>query len=856
MKKNLLYILMSLALVACATKKPEKRSKFLKGFSAQYNTLFNAQDALNTEFDTRSEAHRDNFYAPYINILTYEEMPVGSDLGQSPAFSAASSGRKGASALPSGIESVQGAPIGRMPAGDQGTTPAKGATILEIAEAKALKTIDKYSVIREGQEENDKIFDAYITLAQARIYMGKPLSALDALNQVFTKMKDDKRLPLARIYQGLAFAKMGDHFKANDIFTKLKSEKLKDDYAALLSIYHAESLLDSGKKEEAIKELASAYELNGSRNMRSRIAFLRGQILNSVGRNAEARDSFTSAYKYSNDFEFEVKSQIEIAKTFNDKNDYSGAKKYIEDISKKGTYASRKNEFYYALGLMANKAGKKEEAQEYFRKSLAEEVSDPQIRGLNFYEIGKGYFDNNDYISAGAYYDSAIAVMTYEPSKVLLQEQSSNIKKLATNYYLVKKNDSILALTRMSDADRQVYFAKHIEKIKAKEEALERERIRAERQQGFDTGDYSANSVFAGRSSAFQDFGGGSKGFYFSNTTAISRGSQDFRQVWGNRALVDNWRYGARMTTLDDAKNLAMGQTTVQDPRRFESSFYIEKIPTSNMVIEGLKKDRDTAALGMGIMYDDFFLNRPLATSTLYTLVDNKPEEKVMLRALYEIFSMNYEKNPQIAERAKQILLTDYPYTSYAEFARNPRSGSFMKSNAAVEQAYRTAFSLYENEKFEDSRLLIDQTLTQYPQDALVPKFTLLNAFNAGKTSGKEVMILQLEQIALNYKDTQEGIKAAEMLQWLKSDLNFVRTDNTGNPVTPQQPVQPPVGTGNNDVNVRQQEEIRRQENERKARQIPRMSPSIQPGAPTQSIPSTQPTQNNPYAPPPVPNRN
>jgi hypothetical protein len=27
-------------------------------------------------------------------------------------------------------------------------------------------------------------------------------------------------------------------------------------------------------------------------------------------------------------------------------------------ISKKGTYGSRKNEFYYALGLMANKAGK------------------------------------------------------------------------------------------------------------------------------------------------------------------------------------------------------------------------------------------------------------------------------------------------------------------------------------------------------------------------------------------------------------------------------------------------------------------------------------------------------------------
>ncbi len=77
--------------------------------------------------------------------------------------------------------------------------------------------------------------------------------------------------------------------------------------------------------------------------------------------------------------------------------------------AKKGTYGSRKNEFYYALGLMANKAGKPEEGQEYFRKSLLEKVSDPQVRGLAYYEIGRRYLDKNDYIGAGAYYDSALA---------------------------------------------------------------------------------------------------------------------------------------------------------------------------------------------------------------------------------------------------------------------------------------------------------------------------------------------------------------------------------------------------------------------------------------------------------------
>ena len=48
-----------------------------------------------------------------------------------------------------------------------------GATILEISEAKALKVIDKYSVLKGGQEKNKTIFDAHILLAQSRIYRNK-----------------------------------------------------------------------------------------------------------------------------------------------------------------------------------------------------------------------------------------------------------------------------------------------------------------------------------------------------------------------------------------------------------------------------------------------------------------------------------------------------------------------------------------------------------------------------------------------------------------------------------------------------------------------------------------------------------
>jgi hypothetical protein len=78
MKKNILFLIILSIFFSCAVKKPEKRSKFLKGFSANYNTFFNSEEALKSEFDTRTAAHQDNFYAPYITLLTYDENPKSS----------------------------------------------------------------------------------------------------------------------------------------------------------------------------------------------------------------------------------------------------------------------------------------------------------------------------------------------------------------------------------------------------------------------------------------------------------------------------------------------------------------------------------------------------------------------------------------------------------------------------------------------------------------------------------------------------------------------------------------------------------------------------------------------------------
>lgn len=770
MRKYALIILAAFMVVSCSPRKKKTKSGPMNRFFTYYNTLFNSKDAFDNEMITRDKKHKDNFFDPYISVFTTEDLAA--DVQNNGFGNSENTFNNGPGSLNANNSRPSSVP------------QAKGASTLQIAETKALKAISKYSVLVNGVEKNKYMFDAYLLLAKSRLYQKKYLESLDALSYIMNTMPKDKRIQMARIYQAHNFAKLKDNYRSRELFLDIQDQKLRKNERALASILYADMLLKTGKKEDALEELADAFTFNKNGKKRSRIAFLRGQILANLGKKQEARESFTTAYKYAYDFEFEVKTQIEIAKTFDaTTDDYAAAKKYLEKLSKKGTYNSRKNELYYAMGILAVNANQPKDADSLFRKSIKEKISDPQIRGLAFSKIAEKYFAQDDYLVAGAYYDSALVSMTYAPEKERLTELTANIKKLSKNYYLIKKNDSILALSKMSKDEQTAYFVKHIDKIKAKEAAEELAKKQAERRKGFDGGDYDANSMFANsKGGTFDNFGSpGKSTFYFNNTNNLPKGESNFKQIWGTRTLADNWRYAAKSATLEDMKNQALGITSIPDPRRLEPEFYIEQIPTKKEDIAKLKKDRDTASLGLGIMYDNFFSNTKLATKTLYDLVDTQPDEDTELKALYQAFVMNYQKDPQAAERAKQMILQKYPYTSYAEFVANPRSKDFNKPSESVEKLYAEAYTLHDKGKYVESIDLIHKIITDNPKDGLVPKLYLLNAFNAGKTAGKEVMILQLEQIVLNYAITPEGIKAKQILKHLKSDVEMDLTDDQGN---------------------------------------------------------------------------
>ena len=233
---------------------------YLKSEGYQVFSAYNGKEALKSELIQREKSYKDNFYAPYIKLLTYEEQ-----------VSASAMENLGVSGNDEGVPPADffrdDAPDNSISAG------GNNAGTLQIAEIKALKAIEKHSMLFNGKEKNKKIFDAYLLLAKARLFQGKALEALDAINTLKKNFPKDKRLNLAKIYEAYAYGKMGDFYQSDESFRDLKKEKLKKSDKKLLSIFYSEMLLESGKKEDAISELEDAYKFNKNKKLRSRIAF-------------------------------------------------------------------------------------------------------------------------------------------------------------------------------------------------------------------------------------------------------------------------------------------------------------------------------------------------------------------------------------------------------------------------------------------------------------------------------------------------------------------------------------------------------------------------------------------------------
>ncbi|MFY7671843.1 tetratricopeptide repeat protein [Tenacibaculum sp. MEBiC06402] len=742
MKKSynlFIFLIVASAIISCSTKKDSVINRNFHVLTTKYNVLFNGEQAFNKGLKDIENNYTDNFW----KRLPIEPIKFDDKSAVVIKFSSPGSG---------------------FDAKGEKTAPL---TPFDRAEEKAAKAIQKHSMNIKGYEKNRQIDDAYLLLGKSRYYTQRFIPAIEAFNYIIANYPKASLIYDTKVWRA----------KSN---IRLENEKLAiESLKLLIELDKNEKNLTPVQRQQAYTAMAMAYEKTDTiqkvidnlaistslvkNHQSARNAFVLGQIYSELNRKDSARMVFRKlADERWVPEKYRIHASIEMVKNIESKD--SSNVLLVDRLRKLIRNSDNRkylNELYYQAGVLQEDRGNTEKAIEYYLKSLEVPSTDVYQKTYAYEKLGNIYFEKQEYLLAGSFYDSVLNVTTeeFETEKRIrrIKRKNKGLTKLRSFEETVKNNDSILKIVAMSSDERTSFFESYIEKIK---EDDEKKRQRLLNSQDF-------GSQFGGGSS----FGGSNNQgkWYFYNTQSVGFGKVAFQKTWGSRTLEDNWRWSdknevGQETVTED------GTKTEKTDSRYVVDTYLKKIPSDPIVIATLKKERNDALYQLGLIYKEQFKNPELAIGKFETLYGINQNPDLILPINYHLYQLYKEIGEQEkASEKKDIILTNYSNSKFAEIIRKPDSKIVEeKKDDEIDKKYRLVYSLYKFNQFEDVVDQVDKLNDSAKNSELFPKFVLLRALAIGKYKSKEEYKKELEFVAFTFANRIEGKKAAEIIKLLK----------------------------------------------------------------------------------------
>ena len=223
---------------------------------------------------------------------------------------------------------------------------------------------------------------------------------------------------------------------------------------------------------------------------------------------------------------------------------------------------------------------------------------------------------------------------------------AKNLSSLVKYEKNLQKNDSILTLAALPKEQIEKYFQDYIDKIKKEDEELAQKKL---------------NQISFGSS-----FGGGLQSrdikgkWYFYNTQSLGFGKGEFKRVWGNRPLEDNWRISDKSISVNESNIDSDVATTIKNTR-YEISTYLKTVPTSPKELDSITFDRNTALFELGLIYKEQLKNPQKAIRNLERLLASEPDKELILPANYHLYQLYLLSGNSKASEYKDFIVNLYP---------------------------------------------------------------------------------------------------------------------------------------------------------------------------------------------------
>lgn len=336
---------------------------------------------------------------------------------------------------------------------------------------------------------------------------------------------------------------------------------------ARLLLARADLHVARGAFGAAADDLRAALPDVGDRGLRARGAFLLGQVEETRGAFAAARDAFDQAARLDAPDELTLAARVGALRMQAAAGDVDGAVRGLASLSADERNADVRADLSSARARVLARAGRRDEARDLIVRTLRGQDRDLAARkGVLYYTLADLYRTGyGDYLTAALYYDSAGAVLpaastvaprgslSLLPAPEAVRDVAAR-REVFTAFAAARRRtldaDSLLRLGALSD-DEFATFVRGLREQRAREqEAAARSAARADEARAFGgVRDPNAAAVGVGRPGEDAPVPGGSDaGFLQHRDPARVRANRlAFERVWGDRPLAPHWRRRAAL---------------------------------------------------------------------------------------------------------------------------------------------------------------------------------------------------------------------------------------------------------------------------------------------------------------------
>ena len=757
--------LVLLMLTACgSTKVNTAQSRFYQAFVTRFNVYHNGNEAYKEGVSAQEKSHKDN----YMEIIPL--FPVSKESTRS----------AGGGSFDKALEKSQKA--------------IKLHSIKQQPKKKAGRTLTEEDKLWYAKKEyNPFLHNAWMLMAKAQFHKGEFLEAASTFSYITRLYSEDPKIVAeARMRMAQCYAELEWNYEADNLLAQVGRDSIPYQLAEEYDAIMASHLLRQERFDEALPYLEKAVKRPGrTKKQKTREYYLLGQIHKHVGNKQQAYEAFDKAIKQSPPYELEFNARIQQTETVSG----SSAAKMLKTLKRMGKDPNNKDyldQVHYAMGNIHLAQRDTVNAVKEYEEGAKLSTRNGIEKGILLLQLGQIYWDQAKYVDAQRCYGEAIGLIDKEHKDYdMVNLRSTILDELVEHTVAIDLQDSLQHLATLPEAELNKVIEDIIaEVIRQEEEAKKAEEeaaLMAQREEALGAAQAKGPQMNTPGAMNTND-----KSWYFYNTQLVAQGKKDFQQKWGRRKLEDNWRRANKSVLADetyegvnydeeeeeltegtdsiasDSTSVALPDSLVTDPH--DPMYYLQQIPFSEEQMAESNAILQEALFSAGIIYKDKLEDFGLAERTLNRLNTQFPDFERTDELYYNMYLMYSRwKRWDDAERYRQLLLTEFPYSDYTltisdpDYAINAIHGKHIEDSLYA--ATYTAYMDGRHDEVESNAALSGE---KYPLGTHRPKFMFLNAMSDLQQGDQSSFLDQLKEIVSKYPQNEISELAGLIAQGLK----------------------------------------------------------------------------------------